>query len=187
VAAFKRWYDFDQRLSVVVRAMEFMSTNSQCHFADKLLELSEALLVQRGGETYIEMLEPKKKTGLEKADASKGRWYDRQETLHKAFVNLYALPNEDRQEVAARMVTPIQIVEGYERYCRKERKEPDILVIEEVLRSCFVEGQDRARRLYALYLSDPSDFLPKRQAVWPPDESRGMWSSLLESIQTVLA
>lgn len=188
--SFKRWYDFDQRLSTVIRAMEFLNQGSQFHFADKLLELSEELMVQRGGTDYLATLDPKKQAGLEKASQSKARWYDQTDSLHRAFTNLYALPNEDRREIASRMVTPIQIVEGYERHCRKEGKEPDIRVIEEVMRSCFVEGQERARKLYSLYLTDPSEFLAKRPnlaASAPEESSRGMWSNLLESIQTVLS
>ncbi|HEY9685546.1 MAG TPA: hypothetical protein V6C52_01075 [Coleofasciculaceae cyanobacterium] len=186
--AFQRWYDFDVRLSGVVRSMESMSERNQEYFAEKLLELSEYLLEERGGEEYLTALHPKKKEGLEKAQ-SKKRWYDKSESLHRAFNNLYALTTEDRQEVATRMTTPILIVEAYEKQCETMHLEPDVKIVEEILRTCLTEGQERAKRLYALYMNDFSVFQGKNMAGATPENTMlsGLWSSLLKNIQSYLS
>jgi hypothetical protein len=186
--AFQRWYDFDVRLSGVVRSMESMSERNQEYFAKKLLELSEFLLEERGGEAYLSSLHPKKKEGLEKAQ-SKKRWYDKSESLHRAFNNLYALTTEDRQEVATRMTTPILIVEAYEKQCETMHLEPDVKVVEEILRTCLTEGQERAKRLYALYMNDFSMFQGNGVVGGVPENTMlsGFWSSLLKNIQSYLS
>ncbi len=175
----RRWYDIDPRLSKVVHAMEFMNRDSQFYFGDKLYEMSEALLAQRGGDEYLANLDAKKKEGLTKA-RSKHRWYDRNESLHKAFNNLYALSGQDRREIAVQLETPIQIVEGYERHCNHHGSKPEMRVIEEILRSSFIEGRERACKLYALYLYDYSQ--PKH-----PEAPEGLWTNLLKSLQKAMS
>lgn len=180
--AFKRWYDNDSKLSNVVRAMERMEPSTQQHFAEKLRDLTEDLVFDHGGEAYLATLEPKVREGLNKAQ-SKNRWYDRYEDLHQAFNNLYALPPGDRREVASRLETPIEIIRGYERHCKETEQAPDSKVIVEVLRTSLVEGPARAKRLYALYLGN----FPSTDAVEnPPEEQKGLWTRLLESIQSAL-
>jgi hypothetical protein len=182
--AYQRWYDTDLRLSAVVRSLELLNEQSLEYFAEKLLEISESLLSEHGGADYLESLDPRKKAGLEKAQTNRKRWYDRQENLHKAFNNLYALTPKDRREVASRLTTPILIVEAYERYCRQEEVTPDIRVIEEILRTCLLEGHERAKRLYSLYMNDFSKMLPKSQA---EETQEGFWTGLLKNIQSILA
>jgi hypothetical protein len=184
--AYKRWYDCDAKLSTMVRAMEVMNLPSQRYFAQTLLELSEMLLAERGGETYLRALEEGKKAGLEKSKA-KNRWYDRYETLHRAFNNLYTLKSEDRREIAIRLSTPISIVAGYERQCRKTGQEPDVKVVEEILRTALSQGHERARRLYSLYLTDFEEELnnsSRRKS--GKTESKGFWTQFLETLQGVV-
>ncbi len=189
MATQKRWYDVDQKLSKVVHAMEFMNEESQQRFAGKLLELSQEFLRDLGGTDYIETLDAQKREGISKSRAKK-RWYDRYESLHTAFNNLYALDNDSRRFIATQLVTPIQIVEGYEKHCKREGKEPDIRVIEEVLRSAFTQGQERTRRLYSLYLNEFKDELDshnrQQRKKLETQEEPGLWTLLLQSLHSVL-
>ncbi len=192
MAVQKRWYDTDQRLSVVVHTMEAMNVESQQRFANKLLELSEELLHELGGQEYIQTLDERKVEGLSKSQAKK-RWYDAYETLHRAFNNLYTLDGDSRRYIATQLVIPIQIVEGYEKHCKRERKEPDARVVEEILRSCFTQGQERTKRLYSLYLNDFSRELEahkqqqKAKQQQFGNEGDGLWSQLLGNLQKALA
>ncbi|MCE3234519.1 MAG: hypothetical protein K0Q50_699 [Vampirovibrio sp.] len=179
---YRRWYDTDPKLSAVVHAMESLNRDTQIYFADKLYELSEGLLTQRGGDDYLAGLDARKKEGLTKA-RSKHRWYDQNESLHRAFNNLYALPGGDRRDIAIQLETPIQIVEGYEKHCARHGSNPEMRVIEEILRSSFMEGRERARKLYSLYLYDYS------AATHPshPEVPEGIWSQLLKRVQEALS
>lgn len=189
--AYRRWYDADPKLSSVVHAMEFLNKDTQLYFAGKVLELAEALLTQQGGEAYLDTLDERKKEGLNKSQA-KNRWYDRHETLHKAFNYLYALPAIDRREIANKLETPIKIVEGYERHCTRQDKAPETSVIEEILRSSFVEGQERAKKLYSIYLMDLSAPRPLQSVKASPlkndtpEVSTGLWSHLLKKFQEAM-
>lgn len=171
----------------MVRAMESMNIESQMRFADKMLELSEALLQACGGQDYIISLDPKRREGLDKSKA-RNRWYDRYESLHQAFNNLYALSSGDRRTLAMQLHTPIQIVEAYERYCKQADQSPDQRVVEEILRTSLREGPERARRLYAIYLSDFSEEIARlgrssTESTWTEDN---FWSLVLRSLQQVL-
>lgn len=179
---YRRWYDTDPRLSAVVHAMEFMNRDTQSYFGEKLRELSESLLVQRGGDDYLAGLDAKKKEGLNKS-GSKHRWYDRSESLHRAFNYLYALPGGDRRDIAVRLETPIQIVEGYERHCQRQGIKPEMRIIEEILRSSFMEGRERTRKLYSLYLYDYESAMPPMH----PEAPEGLWSQLLKRVQEALS
>jgi hypothetical protein len=186
---YRRWYDADPKVSAVVHAMEDLNRDSQVYLAQKLVDLSETLLAELGGDAYLETLDPQKKEGLNKAD-SKNRWYDRDERLHRAFKNLYALPNIQRRELATRLASPIQIVEGYEKHCNRQGSKPEMRIVEEILRSCFVEGQERARKLYSVYLYDFSVSVPQRQQRQEEsveDEPQGIWSLLLRRLQEAMA
>lgn len=189
--AYRRWYDVDPKLSSVVHAMESLNKDTQLYFAGKVLELAEVLLGQQGGEAYLETLDERKKEGLNKSQA-KNRWYDRHETLHKAFNYLYALPAIDRREIATKMETPIKIVEGYEKHCARQDKAPETSVIEEILRSSFVQGQERAKKLYSIYLMDLSAPRPLQAVKAGHDkknqkgESTGLWSNLLKRFQEAM-
>lgn len=189
--AYRRWYDVDPKLSSVVHAMEFLNKDTQLYFAAKVLELAEALLKQQGGNAYLETLDDRKKDGLNKSQA-KNRWYDRHETLHKAFNYLYALPAIDRREIANKLETPIKIVEGYEKHCVRQDKSPETSVIEEILRSSFVEGQERAKKLYSIYLMDLSAPRPLQSVKGgrgnknQKEESTGLWSNLLKKFQEAI-
>jgi phage-related protein len=188
---YRRWYDADPRVSAVVHAMEDLNRDSQLYLAQKMLELSETFLVDLGGDTYLAALDPKKQEGLNKAD-SKNRWYDRDDRLHKAFKNLYALPNSERRDIAMRLATPIQIVEGYERHCMRQGTKPEMRIVEEILRSSFVEGQERARKLYSVYLYDfvvAAASTPNARSDESVEEEPkgGLWSHLLRSLQEAMA
>ncbi len=185
--AYKRWYDFDQRMSTVVRAMEKLSRGTQIRFAEKLLELSEEMLLHQGGQNYLTGLDEQRLHGLQKATTSKARWYDRHETLRMAFLNLYALTNDDRRAIAARMLMPVRIIEGYERSCKSSGNAPDFLVIEDVLHTCFRQGAAHASKLYSLYLSDSANLKPKEIADYPKPRNTGVWTALMESLQTALS
>jgi hypothetical protein len=179
----RRWYDIDPRLSAVVHAMEFMNRDSQFYFGDKLYELTETLVSRRGGEEYLATLDKRKQEGLTKARSNKHRWYDRNEHLHKAFNNLYALSGQDRREIASQLETPIQIVEGYEKHCLRQGLKPEMRIIEEILRSSFIEGKERARKLYSIYLYD---YFSSGQARHPEAQGDGLWSHLLKRFQDAL-
>lgn len=186
--AYQRWYDKDPRLSAVVKSMEFMNDATQRRFADKLLTLSEELMAERGGYEYIEKLDPNKKDALGKAQSNKKRWYDQYESLHRAFNNLYALPMEDRREIAARLSTPIDIVAAYERHCTRQRVRPDLNVVEEILRTSLQDGAERARKLYALYTDDfRHELETANKRPYGAAADRGMWTALLENLQDMLA
>lgn len=182
--SYRRWYDADPRLSTVVRTMECMGETIQRQFAEKLLELSEEWVLIQGGEAYLSALNTKKQDGLQKSNAKK-RWYDQYETLHRAFNNLYALDDLSRRSIAEKLSLPIEIVKGYEQHCRDLDKQPEMSVIDEVLRTCFKERPERARRLYSVYLPDFNEALrtheQERHAA-----SKGVWETLLESIQSAL-
>ncbi len=187
--SYRRWYDVDPKLSNVVHAMEFLNPDTQIYFAEKLLELTRALMMAQGGETYLEALDDRKKEGLSKSQAKK-RWYDRHETLHQAFNNLYALSAIDRREIAMKLAMPIRIVEGYEKHCARQDNVAEASVIEEILRSSFVEGNQRAQKLYSIYLMDFSG-----QPGQPPSSTNqaaksqaptGLWSHLLKKFQEAL-
>ena len=181
---YKRWYDYDAKVRTMVKSMEFMNVKNQLYFAEKLLEMSEQLLLERGGDSYLSSLEVNVKQGLEKSKAKK-RWYDSFEVLHRAFNNLYALTPEDRQELAIRLSTPIRIVEGYERQCRKQGQDPDIKVVEEILRTALSQGHERARRLYVLYLTDfPAENAQKNSN---QNQQKGLWTRFLENLRTALS
>lgn len=167
--------------------MERMSERNQQYFAKKLLELSQQLMKERGGEEYMSALHPKKQEGLEKSESRK-RWYDNDETLHQAFNNLYALAPDDRREVAARLTTPIMIVEAYEKNCQDEGREPDIEVVDEILTACLTEGQERAKGMYALYMGGFTGGTPYgRRRTDSQEAAPGFWSHLLKDIQGLLA
>jgi hypothetical protein len=183
--AYRRWYDSDARLSAVVHTMERLNESSQRQFARKLLELSEELLTEQGGEAYLASLDVRKREGLQKSRAKK-RWYDQYETLHKAFNNLYALDSPSRRSIAEKLRLPIEIVKGYEQHCLENHKAPDAKVVEEVLRSCFKEGPERAKRLYALYLPEFNAALRTHESQNTQQASKGIWETLLEGIQSVL-
>lgn len=183
--AYRRWYDADPKLSSVVHAMEFLNRDTQLYFAGKLLELGQSLLSQQGGEAYLNALDERKKDGLSKSQA-KNRWYDRHETLHKAFNYLYALPAIDRREIANKLETPIKIVEGYEKHCARQDKVPESSVIEEIMRSSFREGQHRAQKLYSIYLMDFSESQSSQSSKSGKNEPVGLWGNLLRKFQEAL-
>jgi hypothetical protein len=87
------------------------------------------------------------------------------------------------------MTTPILIVEAYEKQCETMHLEPDVKIVEEILRTCLTEGQERAKRLYALYMNDFSVFQGKNMAGATPENTMlsGLWSSLLKNIQSYLS
>lgn len=186
--SYRRWYDADPRLSTVVHTMEGMGETIQRQFAAKLLELSEEWMHIQGGNEYLSALDTKKQDGLQKSNAKK-RWYDQYESLHKAFNNLYALDDLSRRNIAEKLSLPIEIVKGYEQHCQDMDKSPEIKVVEEILRSCFREGAERSRRLYAVYLPEFNEALrrheQKRQSK-KEAEAKGVWETLLESIQSAL-
>lgn len=179
--SYRRWYDNDPKLSSVVHAMEFLNKDSQAYFAEKLLELSQSLMARQGGVAYLETLDERKKNAMGKA-RDKKRWYDWDDRMHLAFNNLYALPAIDRREVALKLATPIQIVEGYEKHCNSQGRKIEACIVEEILRSSFVEGQERTRKLYSLYLSD---FV--QPATTQAKDSGGLWGNLLKKLQETLA
>jgi hypothetical protein len=184
--AYQRWYDSDPRLSAVVRTMECMGETIQRQFAAKLLELSEEWLQIQGGTEYLSQLDTKKQEGLQKSNAKK-RWYDQYESLHKAFNNLYALDPLSRRNIAEKLSLPIEIVKGYEQHCIEMEKSPEIKVVEEILRTCFNEGSERAKRLYAVYLPEFNEALRAHENSRNAKRvSKGVWETLLENIQSVL-
>ncbi len=152
-SSFKRWYDIDEQLSIVVHTMEKLTFVSQLTFANTLLDLSERILMEKGRDEYLANLDEERQKGLEKS-IDKRRWYDRYPTLHKAFNNLYALRDEDRHEIADILLVPCQIVQLYEQYCERRNRETDPKVIQEILRTSIVEGPNRAKRLYSIYTSE---------------------------------
>lgn len=178
---YKRWYDEDKKLSIVVKAMEAMDITTQLKFADKLLELSRELLRDRGGDKEVlEALEADKKAALEKAQ-SRRRWYDQYESLHQAFNNLYVLNEQDRGSLANRLVVPVQIVEGYERSCREKGDQPNLEVVDEILRTSLLEGPERANKLYDLYALEAS-ISPQQKS-----KPKGVWSEVIASLQKALS
>lgn len=186
--SFKRWHDTDPKLSAFLQSMEHINGGSRKRFAEKLRELSEILLAERGGAEYLENLDYRKKEGLRKAEA-KNRWYDQLDDLHDALQNLYALNSADRREVAGRLSLPIRIVEGYEKYCKAQSQLPDNRVIEEILRTSLVDGEERARRLYDHYLSALRADIPQMNQARKAKAAKaknGVWTSLLQSLQGVL-
>lgn len=183
----KRWYDLESHLSQVVRAMEFMNETSQVKFGERLFELSEELILEKGGSDYLANLSDDVKAGLEKAN-SKSRWYDRHEKLHLAFKNLYSLPNSERRQIAVMMVTPIKIVRGYEKHCKNSGQVPDSIIVDEILRTCLTSGPKRAENLYQIYLVDASHYEQSTGTNGNGKGSKedGVWSELLTSIQKAL-
>lgn len=186
MVAYRRWYDPDPKLNAVVQALEELSEANQRQISRKLLEVSQELLARAGGEEYLANLDAKKKDGLRKSK-SKKRWYDRQEQLYKAFYNIYALDAHSRRDVAEQMGLPIHIVHGYERHCRDTQKTPELSVVEEILRTCFQEGQNRAKKLYALYLPEfNAAFQSHQKSHLKQEPSKGIWTLLLESIREAI-
>jgi hypothetical protein len=184
--SYRRWYDTDPRLSAVVRTMECMGETIQRQFAEKLLELSEEWMLIQGGNAYLSALDTKKQDGLQKSHAKK-RWYDQYETLHKAFNNLYALDEFSRRSIAEKLSLPIEIVKGYEQHCQEMDKKPEMSVIDEVLRTCFKERPERARRLYSVYLPEFNQALRALEQERHAHKAyKGVWETLLESIQSAL-
>lgn len=186
----KRWYDFESQLSKIVRSMELMNDNSQIKFGERLLDLSEQLICERGGANYMESLSLDIKEGLEKANA-KNRWYDKHEKLHLAFKNLYSLNNGDRRQIAVLMMTPIKIVKAYETYCKVNGQKPDLNIIDEIMRTCLTSGSQRAENLYQIYLVDSSYFQqmndnkPLRNNNIKKSDT--LWSDLLMTVQRAMA
>ena len=135
----KRWYDEDKKLSIVVKAMECMDISTQLKFADKLLELSRELVLEKGGEQLLASLDEEKRRALEKA-RNRRRWYDQIEELHLAFNNMYAMTALGRREMATKFATPIMLVGAYEKHCRKEGCEPVMRIIQEILWTSLLEN-----------------------------------------------
>jgi len=178
---YKRWYDRDPRLSRVVQAMEHLDTGSRRVFAVKFHNMSNIWLKERGGDNYLRMLDDNRKAGLLKSGNRK-RWYDHNEHLHQAFNNLYALPPLDRRELMALLDTPIHIVEGYERYCHQHEQEPDVRMVDKIMRTCMVDGAESAKRMYTVYLTALRPNLPETLP-----EPKGAWTVLLKTLQEALA
>lgn len=186
MATYRRWYDTDPKLSTVVRAMEDLNEANQRQIAGKLLELSEDFLKELGGAAYLSSLSPEKQAGLKKSQAKK-RWHDQYEAMHEAFNNFYALDNPSRRDIADRMSLPVDIIQGYEAHCAQLNKTPDIDVVAEALRCCFTEGQNRAKKLYMLYLPEFShEFQAHQKKRLKAEPKKGLWTLLLESIQNAI-
>jgi len=182
---YRRWYDDDPKLKKVIETFEHLNGDVQLKFAAKFLEMSERLLSQLGGHEYLATLEMPKQEAMQKSSARK-RWYDRHESLFKAFNNIYALNSYKRRELADMMTLPIQIVQGYERHCKEMGKPPDLKVIEEVLRSCFQEGAERTKKLYAVYLPEFDAEMKHHHSRMKQHEPKGMWQVFIESLQKAI-
>lgn len=136
----KRWYEHDEELSFVVNTLERLGPGVQGLFENPLLVMTEEFWLKRGGQEYLALVDDQTKDGVMKSQ-KKARWYDATEKMHRAFNILYILPEEDRHEIALRLLQPMEAIEGYEQYCQVNEQDLDVKVVEGLLKACFTDGE----------------------------------------------
>lgn len=148
---FQRWYDEDLFVGALVYAMQGMSYNSQHLFARLVQILTDETVTQMGRDQFLKDLNWNRVANLRKSKR-KRRWYDQEPKLFKAFNKLYALNEELRQDVAHKLFIPCQLVHKYELFCEQEQKEPDPIIIRQIVETCVKRGPEKAIHLYGVYL-----------------------------------
>ncbi len=122
---FTRWYDTIPELSKSIKILERMPQNLKdavCLPISNMTSLKE-LAVEH--DSNLKRLGSHKVMGLLKSK-TKRRWYDQTPIVHKAFSFLYIMTQEQRYQVAIRMIVCIQALETYLNYCKDNR----LLVVE---------------------------------------------------------
>ncbi len=122
---FTRWYDTIPELSKSIKILERMPQNLKDAVCRPIANMTSLKELAAESDTNLKRLGSHKVMGLLKSK-SKRRWYDQTPIVHKAFCFLYIMSQEQRYQVAIRMIACIHSLENYLSYC----KDNHLLVVE---------------------------------------------------------
>ena len=97
---FERWYDKEEELSLVMRALEFADDDIKLSIAADLIQM---VMANRDIETTDEFIEDIN----EEYVPVRRRWYDEFEIVHSAVEMLKHLPPEERKETLKEAINSI--------------------------------------------------------------------------------
>ena len=97
---FERWYDKEEQLSLVMRALEFADDDIKLSIAADLIQM---VMANRDTESYDEFIEDLN----EEYVPVRRRWYDEFETVHSAVEMLKYLNPEERKNTLKEAINSI--------------------------------------------------------------------------------
>jgi len=96
----ERWYDKEEQLSLVMRALEFADDDIKLSIAADLIQM---VMANRDVESYDEFIEDLN----EEYVPVRRRWYDQFETVHSAVEMLKYLNPEERKDTLKEAINSI--------------------------------------------------------------------------------
>lgn len=96
----ERWYDKEEQLSLVMRALEFADDDIKLSIAADLIQM---VMSNRDVESYDEFIEDLN----EEYVPVRRRWYDQFETVHSAVEMLKYLEPEERKDTLKEAINSI--------------------------------------------------------------------------------
>lgn len=144
---------------LVVQSIEFKHESVETFLQQKIILLSEKLMAKKKLGHYIIQIEADIQRAIEKASNAR-LWQDNQDQIIRAFNHLTMLGSIEKHQISSILITPIRIIKGYEDYCEHIEQAPNLNIIDEILRTSFIAGPERAEKLYHLYLKDTRRFDP---------------------------
>ena len=96
----ERWYDKEEQLSLVMRALEFADDDIKLSIAADLIQM---VMANRDVESYDEFIEDIN----EEYVPVRRRWYDQFETVHSAVEMLKYLNPEERKDTLKEAINSI--------------------------------------------------------------------------------
>jgi hypothetical protein len=145
-----RWYDVDDSLSQLVSTVEHLGPSSQKLFARLLLKACEQMIKKHGRE-FSKNLEWSTFRAILKSRRSR-RWYDQEQALHAAFNKLLSLPDADKIYIGRELNIPIQIVAGYEHYCKMQQNKIKPSFVQAIFDTWLTGGKEKVMELYGAFL-----------------------------------
>ena len=97
---YERWYDKEEQLSLVMRALEFADDDIKLSIAADLIQMVMANRDIEYTDEFIEEIN-------EEYIPVRRRWYDEFETLHSAVEMLKHLPADERAETLKEAISSI--------------------------------------------------------------------------------
>lgn len=136
---YKRWYDKQQTVSKSVKLLQTFPIEYQEVLADTMIRLAKKHCRAEELMADIKAQGPEKVLSIFKAK-SKNRDYDQNETVHKAMIYLYILPDEGRIFIAGQVIIVVGHLFEYFTICRETSQSASREVVQS-LSNAFVQGQ----------------------------------------------
>ena len=147
---FTRWYDRSPQVSQAVRTLEKSHSDFQKAIAEVINELSDLRSLTHQNEGGLKKIGSQKILGLMKSKA-KRRWYDENPQMHKAINTMYVMSEEEREEIALKVLVSLGGLNSYKNRCTESETPPSYREMLAIVKSVFqkdtlaLKGMTRVR------------------------------------------